>query len=64
MRSVIVNRLVFFVCVVFAVETLHFLGGAIVPISVKANCGESHSCFRKLVAFGKNGTFGNLLLGA
>lgn len=64
MPGVIGERFVLRVCVVFAVETLHFLGGAIVPISIEMNCYKSHACFRKLVAFGKNGGFGNLLLWA
>jgi hypothetical protein len=52
------DRFVLCVSIPFAVETLHFLGGTIVAVSIKVNRDKSHARFRELVAFGKYGGLG------
>jgi len=54
-RGVMADRFVLCVCIPFAVETLHFLGGTIVAAFIKVNRDKGHACFRELVAFGKYG---------
>ena len=61
-RGVVVDRLVLTPRIPFAVETLHFLGGAIVAVSIKVSSDKGHARFREHVAFGKYGGLGALFL--
>src|SRR5208337_3375474 len=62
MRGVVFDGFVLAPRIPFAVETLHFLGGTIVAVSIKMSRDEGHACFCELVAFGEYGSFGGLLL--